>query len=205
MSRLHLVRSTVALIGLLSIPAAAGAQSPSNSPWGHGTTLSGFAGVAADADRAGSALGVALGWEVTPKVAIEGSGSWLDRGAGAESFAASLKVRASLFGRDKAAPFVTAGVGAYRASYERTSEAIPAFHRNRMATGTAPQTRATFTDPTFVFGGGVNLFVSRHIAVRPDVEATVVMRDSRRYVVTTAGIHLAFHFEDHPVTPARNR
>jgi hypothetical protein len=61
----------------------------------------------------------------------------------------------------------------------------------------------TFTDPALVLGGGVNVFFNRHIAVRPDLEAMVVMRDSHRYVVTTAAIHLAFHFEDHPVTPAR--
>jgi hypothetical protein len=38
---------------------------------------------------------------------------------------------------------------------------------------------ATFTDPSLAFGGGVNVFVSRQIAVRPEVDATIVMRDRR--------------------------
>ena len=204
MTSIH--RSVIAgMIAGCTLAGSASAQSLSGSPWGHGTTLSGFAGVGADSDHAGSAFGTALGWELTPKVAIEGGATWLDRNAGSDAFAAALKVRAAFFGRDKAAPFVTAGIGAYRASYERMSDDIPAFHRDRMSGRMGAQTRATFTDPALVFGAGVNLFVTRHIAVRPDVEAMVVMRDSRRYVVTTVGLHLAFHFEDHPVTPSTSR
>ena len=199
-------RSIVAgLIAGFAVASTANAQAPSNSPWLHGTTLSGFAGVAADSDRTGSAFGGALGWELTPKLAIEGSGAWLERGDGAESFGAALKVRAALFGRDKLAPFVTAGVGAYRASYSSRSADMPSFHHDRLAETMGPRGRSTFTDPALVFGGGVNMFLTRHIAIRPDIEAMVVMRDSRRYVVTTAGVHVAFHFEDHPVTPSRGR
>ena len=58
-----------------------------------------------------------------------------------------------------------------------------------------------FTDPSFILGGGVNLFVTRHVALRPDVEAKLVRRNSQNYVVTAVSVHLAYHFEDHPMTP----
>lgn len=202
MSGMHTFRILAVLIAGCGFASVATAQSSSPNPWGHGTTLSGSVGVAADGDRTGSAFSTALGWELTPKVAIEGAASWLDRGAGADAFSAALKLRAAMFGRDRAAPFLMAGVGMYRASYSRAATDIPAFHRRRMNGGTAVG-RSTFSDPAVVFGGGVNMFVNRHIAIRPDVEAMVVMRDSRRYVVTTAALHVAFHFEDHPVTPKR--
>jgi hypothetical protein len=45
------------------------------------------------------------------------------------------------------------------------------------------------------------MFINRHWTLRPEVVATVVMRDSRNFVVTTGAVRLAYHFEDHPVTP----
>jgi Outer membrane protein beta-barrel domain len=201
MSGMHGMRILAVLIGCCCTPGLAAAQTSSPNPWGYGTTLSGSVGVGVDSDHTGSALGAAIGWELTPKVAIEGSGAWLDRGPGADAFSAALKLRASMFGRDRVAPFVTAGVGMYRATYARDAHEVPSFHRRRMGTGLTG--RQTFSDPALVFGGGVNMFLNRHVAVRPDVEAMVVMRDSQRYVVTTAALHVAFHFEDHPVTPSR--
>jgi hypothetical protein len=201
MSGMHGIRILVVLIGCCCTADVAVAQTSSPNPWGYGTTLSGAVGVAFDSEHTGSALGAAVGWELTPKVAIEGGASWLDRGPGADGFSAALKLRAAMFGRDRAAPFVTAGVGMYRAAYSREAVEVPPFHRRRMAPGLTD--RQTFTDPALVFGGGVNVFLNRHFAIRPDVEAMVVMRDSHSYVVTTAAVHLAFHFEDHPVTPSR--
>lgn len=204
MTTSHRIRILIltAPIACLLLPATAGAQS---SDWQHGTTLSGFAGVSMDGEQTGSAFGGAIGWELTPRVAIEGSAAWLDRGVDAQALSAALKLRAALFGRDRVSPFVTAGIGAYRASYSHMSEDIPAFHRARMAGPGPVGQSATFTDPALVFGGGVRFFVSRHIALRPDVESMLVLRDSRHYFVTTAALQIAFHFEDHPVTPARGR
>ena len=197
------LRVLMVLIGCCCTAGVAAAQTSSANPWGYGTTLSGSVGVGIDSEHTGSALGAAVGWELTPKVAIEGDASWLDRGPGADGFSAALKLRAAMFGRDRAAPFVTAGVGMYRAAYSQDAAEVPSFHRRRMAPGVAG--RQTFTDPSLVFGGGVNVFLNRHFAIRPDVEALVVMRDSQTYVVTTAAVHLAFHFEDHPVTPSTRR
>jgi hypothetical protein len=68
-----------------------------------------------------------------------------------------------------------------------------------------PEAGRTFTDPTVVGGGGISIFVNRHFALRPDVEAVFVLRDGRTHVVTTAALHAVYHFESHPVTPVRVR
>ena len=196
--RFHLVAVVAVWAALVT---TAHAQSASANPWRHGTTVSGFAGVAFDSQDTGSALGGALGWEVTPKLGIEGSAAWLDRGASSDSFSAALKVRAALFGRDRVAPFVVAGIGAYQTSHSPSAD-MPAFYRRRMAGHVGPGEKR-FTDPTVVIGGGLSYFVNRHLSVRPEVESMVVMGDSDRYVVTTAAFHVAFHFEEHPVTPSR--
>jgi hypothetical protein len=99
-------------------------------------------------------------------------------------------------------PFLTGGIGLYRASFARIGSTMPAFYARRITTdGMAMGTTATFTDPTVVFGSGVNAFVSRHWAIRPDVREMVVLRNSRSYFVTAVAVHVAYHFEDHPVTP----
>ncbi len=72
-----------------------------------------------------------------------------------------------------------------------------------IANSAGPGATSTFTDPSFILGGGMNIFVTRHIAIRPDVEAMIVRRDSHNYVVTAVVVHIAYHFENHPITPTR--
>jgi hypothetical protein len=54
-------------------------------------------------------------------------------------------------------------------------------------------------------GGGVNVFVARHVAIRPDIEAKIVRRNAQNYVVTAVSVHMSYHFEDQPITPSRSR
>lgn len=81
---------------------------------------------------------------------------------------------------------------------------MPEFYSRRVS-GTDPGLTApkTLTDPAFLFGGGVNFQLSRHLALRPDVEVMMVFDDSHNYWVTGVAVHFAYHFEDHPVTPFR--
>src|SRR5262245_19816984 len=79
-----------ALIWCGSGPAWA-QTNPSQSPWTHGTTVNVFAGAASASSDTGPLAGMALGWEVTRWVTVEGTGSWLNRRQGAEAFAADLK------------------------------------------------------------------------------------------------------------------
>jgi hypothetical protein len=197
-----IVRFTSAACVILAVTASAWAQTGIRpDEWSHGTTLNGIVGVPIEPDRAGAALGGAVGWEVTPRFAIEGTGSWLDFGHDASGFAGAISLRTRLFGHRKVDPFVQAGIGMYRAFYGPAST-LPEFYERRSEFRQLAGNR-TFTDPTVVAGGGTNIFLNRRFAVRPDVTATIVLRDRRHHVITTVGVHAVFHFEDHPVTPAR--
>ena len=190
-----------AVLAALALSAPAAGQPPTEShQWSHGTTINGFLGGAVDGSASGLAAGGAVGWEITPRVALEGSASWFDRGLGADAFAASLKAQVTLARPLAAEPFLQAGVGLYRASFDPMRSEIPAFYQHRMGNGRSVHS-SRFTDPTLVFGGGANVFLSRHVAIRPDVETILVMRHARVHVVTALAVHLAVHFEEHPVTP----
>jgi hypothetical protein len=175
---------------------------PSTPMWQHGSTLNLFGGTASAPSHRAAIGGGAVGWELKPRFAVEGSGEWMKWGAGSHAFAAAITVQTGLAGPRPLMPFLTGGIGLYRASFARIGSAMPAFYARRISTdGMSMGTTATFTDPTVVFGGGVNAFISRHWAVRPDVREMVVLRNSRSYFVTDFAVHLAYHFEDHPITP----
>lgn len=190
-----------------TIPVAAAAQSDVRAnEWSRGTTLNGFVGATVDSSQSGPAVGGAMGWEVRPNLAIEGGGSWAEFGHGTTSFAGALKVRLRVAGQRRVDPFVSGGVGLYRATFGATDDAVPEFYRRRMhAPAPGRAATRTFTDPTLVGGGGLSIFVNRHFALRPDVEAAFVLRGGRSHVVTTMAVHAVYHFESHPVTPARGR
>jgi Outer membrane protein beta-barrel domain len=194
--RMHLRYVPVALAVLtFSVPALA--QQADAHVWGRGTTLTAFAGTTVDTEPL---AGGSLGWELTPRLALEGSGLWVDDDGG-DGFAGSLTLQAALRAGRRTVPYVQAGVGLYRLSVDRDDAPLPHFYRRRMVTGT--ETARTFTDPSLVFGGGVNLFVSRNVALRPDAQIMMVMGDSRSHFVTALRMSLVYHIEDHPVTPAR--
>jgi len=170
----------------------------------HGTTLNVFGGVATASSDTGGLFGGAAGWEITPWFGIEGDAAWLDRPDGEEGFKGALSVHANLLGRHTVVPFLKGGFGLYHAAFASAGQVTPHFYRRRLdAATTVPETNQSFTDPTFVAGGGVNVFLSSHVALRPQVEAIIAVRDSQSYVVTAFTLHLAYHFEEHPITPGR--
>ena len=182
---------------MLTLSINASAQQAAVSEWEHATTLNVFVGAGTDSSDTGLVAGMAMGWEASPLLAFEGSGAWFDRGAGADAFAAALKVQARLRSVRTIVPFVEAGFGLYRAWFDPGSTAIPEFYESRITAATR-----TFTDPAFIFGGGVSLFASRRISIRPDVETMLVRRNGQNYFVTTFAARFAYHFEDRPITPA---
>ena len=199
--RMHML--TVAAV-CLTVASASAQTRPTTRDWRHGTMLSVSAGAGFDGTHTGAAAGMGLGWEVLPWFAVEGSGSWLDRGH-ASAFAAAMKGQFGLLkGRRPIVPFLEGGVGLYRLSFTGDEPAVPEFYRRRMVArlGAAGHS-TTFTDPTLVAGGGVALFLNRHVSLRPAIETAFVMRDSRTHPVTTAAVRLTYHFEDHPITPSR--
>lgn len=201
MRRRHLCLATL-LVFVTSATVAAQTMPPGNT-WSHGTTVDVFAGVATASSRGGALAGGAAGWEITPRFGLEGRMTWFDRPGRAEAFAAALTARASLVSMRTAVPFVKGGVGLYRASFETANGNMPDFYRRRLGAGFGMT--HTFTDPSFVVGGGVDVFTSQHWAIRAEIEASVVRRQSRSYVVTAVTMGVAYHFEEHPVTPAGAR
>lgn len=201
MSSLHRICVCVLVTVPLSSPVWAQRTAPQAAPpddWGHGTTISASVGTAADGADLGATAGGAVAWELTPRLLVEGSGVWLDRRAGSHGFNAALKVRAGLT-RSGVSPFVEGGVGLYRVS-TKAAEAMPEFYRRRMLDQGSSLMRASFTDPVFHLGAGVNIFTSRHLSLQPAVEALIVTRASHAYTLTAFSLRFAYHFEEHPVT-----
>jgi hypothetical protein len=113
-----------------------------------------------------------------------------------------LGVRVNVTPPAPAVPFLSAGVGLYRASFDADAADVPEFYRRRMVgSGVGTPRDHTFDDFVFTVGGGVDLFLRRHIALRPDVRVLFVRGNSDTRAVAVYGVHLAFHFEEHPITP----
>lgn len=172
--------------------------------WQRGTTLSVFGGGAFTSNHEAPLIGAALGWEFTPRLAVEGGAAWLRWNERSDGFSADLRVRVPILSARPVVPYIAGGVGLHRASFDSPGDDLPPFYRAR-ATGSRPRLGATaaFTDPTLVLAGGLDIFVTRTMAVRPDVSAAVVMRDGRTRTLATAAIHLAYHFEEHLAVPRR--
>ena len=190
------------VLALTGVAAAQGVKKPQPLVmFTHGSTINLFTGATTAPSMTAAIGGAGVGWEITPRFAIEGSGQWLDWNSDRHGFAASLAAQAGLAGGRTLMPFVTAGVGLYHVEFDRPDLGMPGFYERRMIGGPRAGTIARFTDPTVIVGGGVNTFVSRHWAIRPDVQEIAVLRDARAYWMTAFALHVAYHFEEHPITP----
>jgi hypothetical protein len=200
-----LLRAGCLVLGIAAGAAAQPAPVESNV-WSRGTTAGLFGGVASASSDSGLVLGSAAGWEVTRWVGIEGSVAWLDRRGSGEAFAATLAAHANLTSRRPIVPFVKGEIGLYRMTAGPGLEDIPEFYRRRLGPGDPSMTGVgsqTFTDPSVVLGGGVNVFATRHLAIRPELTAAIVQRQGRSHVVTAVVMQIAYHFEEHAITPGR--
>ena len=163
-----------------------------------------FAGGASGSSETGGIVAGTVGWEITRWFAIEGRGSWFDRGHGASGFSADLGALVNVVAKRKATPFVGAGFGLYRASFAGPTSVMSDFYRGRMmpsGNGLMSAGRASFTDPAFRIGGGVDVIVARHVAIRPEAAILLVHRDTRTEALAIFGLRVGFRFEDHPITP----
>ncbi len=196
----NLCTLTLALgLGLLPGTRAAQAQTTQN-PWAQGTQLSVFGGAGREAG-ANPIVGATIAWEVIPRLTIEGRGTWFFPGKGASAFAGLLGARVPLLPGQKVVPFVSGAVGLHRATFQpATFTGMPDFYRRRLPAN--PQSgEATFDDFTVALGGGVDVYLSTHVAIRPEVTAAIVRGPSDTRTVPMFGIHLAYHFENHVITP----
>ncbi len=187
---------------LLLAPALAHAQEPLENVWARSTALGAVIGGAADSVKTGPVLGGTAGWEVTRWIGLEGRGLWFGRGSGADGFGADISALVNVVPRQTITPFVVAGVGLYRASFDSSAAPMGSFYRRRMSGVAGPGSSQTFTDPTLRLGGGVDLLARRNVAVRPEVSVLLIRRNGNTATLTTFGVQLAYRFEDHPVTPS---
>ncbi len=186
------------------VAAAAGPSfAQSGNGWSHGTSVAVVAGAATSASDPGPLIGGTLAWDVTPRVAVEGAGSWLDRGRSADGFNAALKLR-GYWRREGTSPFAEAGFGLYRLSVKPGAD-LPDFYRRRMESNPGGLATRAFTDPVFHLGAGLSFAASRHLSLQPAFETLLVTRSSRLHTLVSFSLRMAWRFEDRPVTPDRRR
>jgi len=186
----------------LVTPLSAQTAAPVNQ-WSRGTTVEAMAGIGTASSDTGALVGGAIGWELTPRFGLDGSAAWVDRHGGGEAFSAAVTAHVSLAAPGKVVPFARAGLGLYRMSVDASSvDDSLEFYRRRLGPNIGRLSRRTFTDPAFVLGGGVNVFVTRQLAFGPELGVIVVRAGGHGHVVTTVTMHLTYHIEEHPITPA---
>src|SRR5262249_22050785 len=151
--------------------------------------------------------GMAL-WQPTHRVGIAVSGRWIDAGPGASGFAADISTELGLLPKSsRDVPYVRLGVGAYRATFDLAGAtqlaAMPDFYRRRLGNETNMPRRQTYMDPAFIIAAGMDVPLTAHLSVRPDVRDMWVVRGGHGYQMVLIGLQLAWHIEEHPVTPSR--
>jgi len=167
--------------------------------WRHGTTLAGFVGTQSASSDTSPAAGVGLGWEVSRRLSFEGRGTWFGVSEGPSDFAATLAAHVALLTPRSVVPFVSAGAGMYRATLNSTSEGAPEFYRTRMPADVLGIRHHTFQDFLMTVGGGVNVFVSSHLALRPEANLMLVTTRSDARPLAEYGMQVVYHFEAHRV------
>lgn len=197
------ISAGVIIVGALLMvapEARAQAKGVTDEDWNHGTTLAGFVGAASPFSGVDPALGLSLGWEMTPWLGLEGRGTWFAVPDGMSSFAAAFGARVAFESARPILPYASAGVGFYRAMFDTpASSAMPRFYRRRIAeSGSLSE---AFDDFLVTIGAGTELFMSRHIAVRPELTVLLATTRSDVRAVPVFGVHMAYHFESHQITP----
>ncbi|MBP7778667.1 MAG: outer membrane beta-barrel protein [Acidobacteria bacterium] len=197
-----------AMVAAVIVVSAAPVAAQDDSQDGKATALAVTAGVSRANEATHGVFGGEALFELTAHFALQTAGRWMDRGPHPGAYAAELTALVGLGGtRDTAVPYVAAGIGFHRRTFDGADAAsIPEFYRRRLGPDQGPgaiSQNRTFTDPTLVVGTGVDVALSRTATVRPDVRALFVLSDGRRDTVVLATVSLGFRFEHKPVTPSR--
>lgn len=187
---------------VVNLASDARGQALTADEWRKGTTLSVFLGAASPSFDTSAAAGAAVGWEIAPHFTLEGRGLWFRQNRDAGAFAAVFGSRIPLLPARPAVPFLSAGVGLYRATFDWMQPTMPGFYWRRMLRDRSGFPGRTFDDFAVALGGGVDVFLARHLALRPDVTVLIVTTRRDSLVVPVYGVHLAYHFEEHPITPS---
>ena len=207
------------LIAVVTMPAAAAAQET-----GVRAALSVIPGAVFDSADTGPSIGGAVTFDLSPWIALEGAGALADRGAGANALTIQGGVLANLLdGNRRTVPFVAAGAGIYRASFDLSAPryfgagpfgpgtsvcggtgvcpygSMPAFYGRRLGTVVAPSAGGpwltrTFTDPAFHLGVGARLRLTPHLVVRPEMRGLFVVADRDVQSLGVLSLALSYRF-----------
>jgi uncharacterized protein involved in copper resistance len=192
---------------LVTTAVTAVAQPPVKAAYEPSTRCSSLAvygGVSTAESRTGGLAGGAIGWQISPWVGLEADSFWVDRPGSEAGFSAAFNARWSLVTGWKAIPFLKTGLGLYHASFDTGDDTVPAFYLDRLGDGSAGVgVKRSFTDPTAIVGGGVDIGLSRRVSLRPQADATFAFDHGKSRVMPGFTLHLAFHFDEHPITPSR--
>lgn len=168
----------------------------------HCSVVGVLAGVSITPQDVSPTLGGMVGWPFTGRFGMEAGASWVRRPHGGSSMAAAVSFRHNFTGREGFVPYVKGGVGVYLERLDTSRATPPAFYARRLrAPAGIDGNPYTFIDPAVVLGGGTSWFVSRRVAIRPEVESFIVIRGANARTVTSARAYLEFHFEDARVAP----
>jgi len=110
---------SVLVLGCAALPAIASAEETDVGAGNKKTTVYLQAGYSPSSWHMGAALGGVLVRDITSRLSAEASASYLGRGMGANGVSASAALLVHLRPRhEKAVPYLAAGGGVYRASFE---------------------------------------------------------------------------------------
>ena len=187
--------------GLFLFAGTAAARAQSTVDFTRCTTANLLGGVAFSEGDQTAQFGGAVGWELAPRFAVETTARWLVPKNGADAFAVSFTAQTALLSRRTFVPFVSGGLGAVQRELRRKRQPRPrVLQPPHGRTRRAGRSDERFTDPAVVFGGGVSIFATRNMSIRPEVETIWVRQDSMNHFVTSVSVRFAYHFESHRVT-----
>jgi hypothetical protein len=206
---MKIIPSLIMLLAATTSPAMARGQDDTARSGMKATAVVGEAGFSDDATNNNGWWGGMALWQPTHRVGVAVSGRWIDTGPAASAFAADISTELGLVSRtSRQVPYVRLGVGAYRATFDLSDPTqrlkMPDFYFRRIGTTSPVRQRETFMDPMFVAAAGMDVPLNRRISVRPDVQGMWVVRGGHAYQMVLIGVQLAYHIEEHPVTPSRD-
>jgi hypothetical protein len=183
--------STLAALLVCAVPSLVSAQQNySRLNVSRGAELSLFGGASAASSGSAPAWGWSAGWRASARVALEGSGAWVEE-PGVDGFAAMFGARVYLNTTGRTSPFVTVAGGLFHANVDPSESRAPDFYRDRTLPGSPEK---AFNDFVASGGAGLDVHVSGRLWLRPDARLLVVVDGWRAHVLMLAGVHFTYRF-----------
>jgi len=210
-------RAALAGLAVVTLGPAASAEA---APGGRGfaPVVSIRAGLGSGEGTAGALLGGSIRFGLAPRLTLELSGDYLDRGRGASGGSALASLLIALRPTsEKVVPFVAVGGGVFFSNEDR-GQMFPAqggygpMHGEGAMSGApwygdgrapefVPDRRAAFyggrdssADGALSAGGGIRVDLGHELSVMPDARALVVLRGGHAETIGVLSVSLGYRF-----------